>query len=195
MLFVRKDIPSKLFPDVNPSGNIENIFVEINLRSRKWLISGSTNPSISVIQNYQVNLSKNLDFYSSKYENFIVIDDFNSEMTNNYLEELCASYNLKNLKKQSTCFKNLENPKCFHSSSVYETGLSDFHKLTLTVFHIKLKPKIIQYRDFNYFDNVSFRANHLKELSIQNVQSGEFEMEKLKNLNTFPRKCLIFMPQ
>ena len=32
MLFIREDIPSKLLPNVNPSGNIENIFVDINLR-------------------------------------------------------------------------------------------------------------------------------------------------------------------
>ena len=32
MLFVREDIPIKLLSNVNPSGNIENIFVEINLR-------------------------------------------------------------------------------------------------------------------------------------------------------------------
>ena len=32
-------------------------------------------------------------------------------MTNNYLEEFCASYNLKNLIKQPTCFKNPDNPR------------------------------------------------------------------------------------
>ena len=31
MLFIREDIPSKLLPNVNPSGKIENIFFEINL--------------------------------------------------------------------------------------------------------------------------------------------------------------------
>ena len=30
MLFVREGIPSKLLPNTNPSGNLENIFVEIN---------------------------------------------------------------------------------------------------------------------------------------------------------------------
>ena len=113
-------------------------------------------------------------------------------MTNNYLEEFCASYNLKNLIKEPTCFKNIDNPtlidhiltnhpKSFHSSSVYETGLSDFHKLTLTVlktFHVKHKPKIIQYRDFNHFDNTSFRADLLQELSLKNVLPGEFEKFK-----------------
>ena len=142
MLFIIEDIPSKLLPNVNPSGNIENIFVEINLRSRKWLISGSSNPNVGLIQNYTVSINKNTDFYSSKYENFIAIADFNAEMTNSYLEEFCASYNLKNLIKQPTCFKNLENPtpidhiltnhpKDFYSSSVFETGLPDVHKLTL----------------------------------------------------------------
>ena len=32
MLFVREDIPSKLLTNIDPSSNIENIFVEINLR-------------------------------------------------------------------------------------------------------------------------------------------------------------------
>ena len=164
--------------------------------------SGSYNPNVDLIQNHTVNLSKNLDVYSSNYENVIVKGDFNAEMTNNYLEEFCASYNFKNLIKQPTCFKNPDNPtlidhiltnhpKSFHSSSVYETGLSDFHKLTLTVlktFHVKHKPKIIQYRDFSHFDNASFRAdllqNHLRKM---------FCLENLKNLNTFPRKSSIFM--
>ena len=192
MLFFREDIPSKLLPNINPSCNIENIFVDINLRSQKWLISGSYNPNVSHIQIHTVNLSKNLDFYSSKYENFIVIGDFNAEITNNYLEEFCASCSLKNLIKEPTCFKNIDNPrlinhiltnhpKSFHSSSVYETGLSDFHKLTLTVlktFHVKHKPKIIQYRDFNHFDNTSFRADLLQELSLKNILPGEFEKFK-----------------
>ena len=114
---------------------------------------------MSVLFKYHtVNFSKNLDFDSYKYENFIVIGDFNAEMTNSYLEEFCASYNLKNLIKQPTCLKNIEDPTCidhiltnhpktFHSSSVFETGLSYFHILTLTVlkvFHAKHQPKIIQ---------------------------------------------------
>ena len=76
-------------------------------------------------------------------------------MTNNYLEEFCVSYNLKNLIKEHRCSKNQKNvtrinhiltnhPKKFHSSGVYETGLSDFHKLTVfKVFYAKHKPKII----------------------------------------------------
>ena len=73
------------------------------------------------------------------------------------------------------------HPKSFHSSSVYETGLSDFHKLTLTVlktFHVKHKPKITQYRDFNHFNNALLRADFLQELSLKNALPGEFEKFK-----------------
>ena len=68
--FVREEIPSKLFPNVNPCGNIKNIFVKIDLGSKKWLKSGSFNTNVSLIQNYKVNSNKNLDLYSFKYENF-----------------------------------------------------------------------------------------------------------------------------
>ena len=37
IIFVREDIPSKLLPNIDPSGNIENIFVEIIFVDNLWL--------------------------------------------------------------------------------------------------------------------------------------------------------------
>ena len=81
-------------------------------------------------------------------------------------------HNLKTLIKQKTCFKNPENPACidliltnspqnFQKSSIFETGLSDFHKRTITVikqYFQKLKPKVVNYRDYQNFRNHEFRA-------------------------------------
>ena len=86
------------------------------------------------------------------------------------MEQFCASYNLESLIKESTCFKSVDNPscidlilanhsKCFQNSGGYETGISDFHKLTFTVlktYFQKAKPRIIKYRDYKYFDNNDF---------------------------------------
>ena len=50
-------------------------------------------------------------------------------------------------------------PKSFQESEVIETGLSDFHKMSLTVmkvFYNKQKPKIIQYRKYKDFSNEAF---------------------------------------
>ena len=53
MFSIRTDIPFKLLPNADPSGNIENIFVEINVRSKKWLISGSYKPGVGFIRNHK----------------------------------------------------------------------------------------------------------------------------------------------
>ena len=50
-------------------------------------------------------------------------------------------------------------PKSFQESEVIETGLSDFHKMSLMVmkvFYNKQKPKIIQYRKYKDFSNEAF---------------------------------------
>ena len=65
-------------------------------------------------------------------------------MTDPSLKEFCNLYSLKNLAKKPTCFKNPDNlkvidllltnrPRSFCNSDTHKTGLSDFHKLTLTV--------------------------------------------------------------
>ena len=127
------------------------------------------------------------DFYSSKYDNFIVLGDLKTEISNSFVEQFCASYNLKSLIKEPTCFKSVDNPscidliltnhpKCFQNSGVYETGISDFHKLTFTVlktYFQKAKPKIIKYRDYKHFDNNDFRDELIRELSSNNIQSDD----------------------
>ena len=86
MLFTREGIPSKIL-NADTSIRIENLLVEINLHSKKRLISGSYNPHLNSIQNHLVQLSKTFDLYSSKYENFIIQGDFIAEMINTHREE------------------------------------------------------------------------------------------------------------
>ena len=96
MLFVREDIPSEILSEYKPNSSVENIFIEINLRSKKWLLSCSYNPNLTLLNNHIRNTSRGLDFYLSNYDNFIVLGDFNAE-TSNLTIEFCATYNLKNL--------------------------------------------------------------------------------------------------
>ena len=55
---------------------------------------------------------RGIDFYSSKYDNFVVLGDFNTEISNSFMEQFCASYNLKSLIKERTCFTSDDNPSC-----------------------------------------------------------------------------------
>ena len=160
MLFVREEILSKLLSEYKP--NNQNVFTEINLRLKKWFLSCSSNPNITLLKNHIQNKSRDLDFYSSKYDIPIVLGDFNAETSNTTISEFCTTCNLKNIIKEPTCFKNFENPtcidlilanwsKCFQNSNVFGTGFSDFYKLTFTVQKVyfqKQKPKVIKYRNY-----------------------------------------------
>ena len=55
-----------------------------------------------------------------------------------------------------------KSTSCFQHSKVFETGLSNFHLLSVTEFKMsfqKLRPKIINYRDYENFDNEKFQSN------------------------------------
>ena len=94
--------------------NFEDFFVEINLRKKKWLLSCSYNPTRKNIVNHVKNISTGLDQFSATYDNLILLGGFNVEPEEVNMLDFLNIYNLKNLVKQKTCYKNPENP--FRSS-------------------------------------------------------------------------------
>ena len=194
LLYVRKDIPSKIIPMKflqESDDEIECIIIEFTIYKKKWLVFGAYNPNKAFISNHLSVISKNLDFYASSYDNIILLGDFNSEILEEAMDDFCGTYNLKSLIKDPTCFKNLENPSCidliltnrfnsFQDSCVVETGLSDFHSLTITVLKTCFKkqpPKIISYRDYKHFSHFNFRAeleDYISGHDVLNVSNDEF---------------------
>ena len=70
------------------------------------------NPNKNDIKSYLELLHKDLALYSSKYENIIVLGDFNVAMNNSDTTIFCNTNDLKCLIKEPTCYKNPENPSC-----------------------------------------------------------------------------------
>ena len=89
---------------------------------------------------------------------------------------------LRNVDKPTSIDRILTNhTRCFQHSGIYETGLSDFHKLTFTVlkmFYAKQKPRIIKYRDYKNFNNITFRIDLLKQSYLSKLQKGDFDKFK-----------------
>ena len=97
--------------------------------------------------------------------------DLNVKSSNPVLSDFCNIYNLFSLVKKPTCFKNPYNQSCidlfltnrtrsFQNTVTIERGISDFHKMVITVlkvFYKKQKPKIIRYRSYKNFDNQVFQ--------------------------------------
>ena len=108
MVFVREDITAKFLSCEDKP--IEALFIELNFRKEKWLLSWSYNPNKNNISNHLQRLRNSLDLYSAKYENNILIGDFNINPEESHMETFCESYGLKKLIKVPTCYKNPQNP-------------------------------------------------------------------------------------
>ena len=61
-----------------PEKPTENVFVEINLRSIKWLLSCLYNPDTNLIADHLHYIGRGIDLYSSKYDDFIILVDLNT---------------------------------------------------------------------------------------------------------------------
>ena len=204
IIYVRDDIPCRELNDHPSPKNVEGIFLEINLRRSKWLLFGGYNFSKNNTRNFVNQVGQILDLYISKYENLLLLGDFNSEMSEERMKDFSETYDLKNLIKEPTCSKSIDNPslidliltnkwRCFQNSTVVETGLSDHHKLTITVmrcFFKKQPPITITYRDYKNFNPQLFRNELLKEL--YNVHKGKIDYETFEEIVV--RLLSIFAP-
>ena len=131
-------------------------------KKSKWLLIGTYNPHKNMIDNHLNSLGNQLNF----------------EMCADGMEVFASTYNFKNLVSTATCFKNIDHPSCidliltnksrsFQNTTVIETCLSDFHKLTVTIMKAnfqKRTPKIVNYRNYKNFNNEIFRNDLLQEL-------------------------------
>ena len=188
LIYVRDDIPSKQVTKHKLPGDIEGVFVEINLRKTKWLIFGTYRPPNQSAEYFFKQTGYALDTYNQIYETFLFAGDFNSEESEPCLSEFLSNHDFKNLVKEKTCYKSPTNPRCidlfltnstgsFQDTTTVATGLSDFHKMILTVLKTtmqRVSPKEIIYRDYKHFEPNNFRSDLRKNLeSINDYESFE----------------------
>ena len=178
MIFSRVDLPCHELKSHNLPIDIECTFLELRIRQSKWLVVAGYNPHKNKISYFLENIGRELDKYLPNYENLLMLGDWNSAVTENDMKGFCQTYNLQNLIREPTCFKNVHHPSSidimltnkklsFQNSITLETGLSDFHKMTLTVLkrYFKKNPPItITYRDLKAFDGLKFREDIRNQL-------------------------------
>ena len=121
--------------------------------------------------------------YRDTFGKLLLTGDSNTDATEFCLKELLDANDLKNIIKNNTCFKHPLNPSCidlfltnslqsYQNTATISTGLSDFHKMIVTVHKStfrKSNPKVIQYRCFRNFDNIVFRSELRKPVQMHEL--------------------------
>ena len=188
----------------------ELISVDFSISSKNWLLLGIYNPSSQNETLFVEQIKLDLNTYNTSYENFLLLGDFNRTTENSKLQDLMDPFCLENLIKEPTCFQStvpttidliVTNQKgLFMKSIAYESGLSDFHKLTTTILRksiTKRKPRSILYRDYKIFDQKKFEDQFRSKLAfIKTVDYSQLHEIFLKTLNAFgqiKRKLLVLI--
>ena len=82
--------------------NIEAMFFELNLRSKKWLFCCSYNPHKSLIKEQLKELTKAIQFFSKTYDNFMLMGDYNAPVDETNIASFCEIYELKSSVNEPT---------------------------------------------------------------------------------------------
>ena len=163
----------------------ESIASEITINRKKWVILSVYRPPSANISVFFEEISAFCNLIYKKYGNIIIMGDINinsihpNDREYSKLQDFCGVFSLNNLINKNTCYTNnhqssidvilTNKPRSFQNTSVIETGLSDCHKLitaTLKSHIIRLKPGIIKYRNYKYFNKNSFLDDLHEKFSL-----------------------------
>ena len=183
ILYINEKIPFRPLNDHPAFPNLELIAIEIHQNKRRWLFIGVYKLPSQSDNEFTNRLSLITDYYSPKYENLVLIGDFNLSTEYQHLDAIIQAYNLNNPINKLTCFQSstptwidliLTNKKnLFKLFNTFETRLSDHHKLVLTILEsesFKGTPKIKNYRSYKKFELEDFNRvlkNKLENLTNQ----------------------------
>ena len=108
LVYIAEDIPSKLIP--TELSNKEVFFLELDLRKKKWVLCCSYNPHSNFIETHMDTIGKVINSLSARYENFVLISDFNAEESDTSIKDFCNIYSFTNLIKDAIGIEVFKTP-------------------------------------------------------------------------------------
>ena len=171
LVHIKSSLPFEMLTKFKLPSNIQIIPFELNLKKEKWLFVRIYKPPLQNNQYFVSILSDLLDFYSTEYDNKVVLGDLNLELSSPSMLSFMDSQNFVNLIKSKIYFKGTgsciglilrKRKYSFKNTSSYETGLSDHHHVIYSVMKIKFRceePKKSIYRKYSNFSQKDFQSD------------------------------------
>ena len=198
MIFIRQSLIVKRLYTYEDSTS-ETVCLEVTISKKKWCVAFAYRPPYNSSKDgFFKELNKSLSNITRKYENVLIFGDLNIDIldkkkdSKNYLSDLCDTFSPLNLISEATCVKSsvgssidvmlINRPRSFHHTSFIETGMSDCHKLILSLFRAffkRIPAKTIECRNFSKFSPEAFLHELDQELNkgiIYNNQDKQYDL-------------------
>ena len=172
LVYLREGFLAKRIPKFETE-KAETIYIEITIAKKKWCILFAYRPPNFSKTEFFEEISVTLNKALNKYDNLLLAGDLSintlrpTSDLSNHLSDLNDTFSLTNLVTDSACFKSnkgtlidlmlTNKPKRFYKSHSFVTGLSDCHKLIVSIQ--KPPPKFVIYRDQKNFHESNFLRN------------------------------------
>ena len=193
-------MPSSIIKFEN-SSDIEILTIETTIRKNKILVPEIYKPPNLSKTDFTANLGTIISNLTNKREKLILMGDFNMATINSVLSKFLDTFTFSHLHIDPTFFKNSENPSCidllltnfkpsFMKTNVFETGISDHHKMVSTIMklHFTRKRPKAKYRkfDIDYFNSI---LSHQLDSTFCSFK----ENKDCEELNEFSRFHRVFL--
>ena len=105
LVYIKSSLLSTMLTKFKLPNNIQIIPFELNLRKDKWLFVSIYKPPLQNSQYFVSILNNLLDFYSTKYDNKVVLGDFNIEPSSPSMLSFMDTQNVVSLIKNNLVLK------------------------------------------------------------------------------------------
>ena len=107
ILYINEDIPGILINSYNFKEGSEIIVFEFSISNKKWLLLGNYKPLSQNELSFINEIKLSLNFFSSSYESFLLLSDFNLSTENPNFKNLLNSFDLESIIKIPTCYQSI----------------------------------------------------------------------------------------
>ena len=91
ILFVKENIPCKVLNTFRFSEECEIISIDFSISNKKWLLLGICNPPLQNKALFVEQIKLAVTTYSTTYENFLLLGDFNMTTENSKLQWILSA--------------------------------------------------------------------------------------------------------
>ena len=100
-----------------PSFVVSDAIIEVSIKSKKWLLCCTYNPNKYLTENHLRQLQKQLEASSERSDHFLIMGDFNADVSNPSVTSFCTLFKLKR--------------HCGRTDTLQESRKSQLHRFIL----------------------------------------------------------------